>query len=587
MKNKFTKSLSVFLAMLMCLTFAPFAFAEGETTEEPAVAPVFKVELESETDKEAVITVTLAEGEFKCLDFELLGNENFKLTKIALNPEIFLYNDGASTGSGSANTDNGMISIARPDIFAVGFRIATYSFEKLASVGVKAADFTAKITSCGVEGKVDITDLAVLDIAIPAEHTHAEDGEWIETEASTCAKKGTEVRYCGICGEVAETRETAKKDHGETRTDHQNATCTQDGYTKVICIACGETINEIVIPASHGETYPDHKDPTCTEDGYDKVICKVCGEAIEETILPATNHKNTKDEHKDPTCTEAGYDKVICEDCGKTISETSIPATNHANTKTEHKDPTCTEAGYDKEICVDCGKTINETVIPAAGHSDVTTTERVLPTCTENGYFREICSVCKEIVFEEILIANGHGYIKDIQLATCTEDGYRRDYCTACGAEKNRVVLPKLGHRWLGWEVVTEPTYAKDGVERRICDNCGADEERSIPKNVAQPTEIILSVQETGMNFRQTLRLFANVFPEEAAYSAEIIWESSDESVATVNEYGEVYATGVGSATITAKTADGSVSATCEINVTYSVLQWIIVYLLFGWIWYI
>ena len=587
MKKMFTKYLSVFLAMLMCLTFAPFAFAEGEATEDPAVAPVFKVELESETDKEAVITVTLTEGEFKCLDFEMFGNEKFKLTKIVLNSEIFIYNDGANTGSGSSNTTNGMISIARPDAFAVGFKIATYTFEKLASVGVQAADFTAKITSCGIEGKVDITDLAVLDMAIPAEHNHTAGEEWVETEASTCAKAGTEVRYCVICGEVAETRETAKKNHGETRTEHKNATCTENGYTKVICVACGETTNEIIIPASHGETYPDHKNPTCTEDGYDKVICKVCGEATEETILPATNHKNTKPDHKDPTCTEAGYDRVVCVDCGKVIDETVIPATNHANTKDEHKDPTCTEEGYDKVICADCGKTIEETVLDATGHSDVTKTEMKLPNCTENGYVREICSVCNGIAYEEVTPANGHGYIKDTQLATCTEDGYRRDYCPACEHEKNRVVLPKHGHRWLGWEVVKEPTYAKDGIERRICDSCGADEERAIPKDVAEVTAITFGIQETGMNFRQTLRLFANVEPIEATYSTEIIWESSDESVATVNEFGEVYAVGLGSATITARTADGSVSASCEITVTYSALQWIIVYILFGWIWYI
>ena len=88
------------------------------------------------------------------------------------------------------------------------------------------------------------------------------------------------------------------------------------------------------------------------------------------------------------------------------------------------------------------------------------------------------------------------------------------------------------------------------------------------------------------MNFKQTVRLFVTILPEEAAYSTDIIWESSDESVATVNEEGEVYATGLGNATITAKTPDGKISATCEVTVKYSTIQWIIVYLLFGWIWY-
>ena len=96
-----------------------------------------------------------------------------------------------------------------------------------------------------------------------------------------------------------------------------------------------------------------------------------------------------------------------------------------------------------------------------------------------------------------------------------------------------------------------------------------------------------MSMQEIGMNYKQTTRLFVNVLPEEAAYSAEIIWESSDPSVATVDEEGAVYAVAPGTATITAKTADGELTATCEVTVKYSLLQWIIIYILFGWIWYV
>ncbi len=507
MKKLFTKSLAVFLAMLMCLTFAPFAFAEGESVEEP-LAPVFEVELTSETDTEAIVTLKLVENEFSCLDFALTGNENLQLTKIEMNVEIFIYED--VTGSGSSNIANGMISIARPLPFTAEFWVAKYTFEKLTAEGVTADDFTAELVSCGLENKVDVTDITVIDVAISEEHTHVADGEWTETDAASCDKTGTEVRYCGICGEVAETRETAVK---------------------------------------HGETTTDHKDPTCTEPGYDKVICSECNEVISDTPIDATGHSDvTTTDHKDPTCTEPGYDKVICSECNEVISDTPIDAT---------------------------------------GHSDETTIDRKLATCTEDGYIRNICTVCNGIVAETILPASGHGYIQDVQLPTCTQDGHSREYCPSCGDSKNEVALSQTGHTWLGWKVVTAPTYAKDGVERRICDNCGADEERAIPKLVAKPTEIILNPTETGMSFRQTMRLFANVYPDEAAYSAEIIWESSDENVVTVNEYGEVYAANLGTATVTAKTADGTVTATCEITVTYSTLQWIIIYILFGWIWYL
>ena len=42
-----------------------------------------------------------------------------------------------------------------------------------------------------------------------------------------------------------------------------------------------------------------------------------------------------------------------------------------------------------------------------------------------------------------------------------------------------------------------------------------------------------------------------------------------------------------GTAKITAKTEDGKVSDSINITVEYSTIQWIIVYILFGWIWYL
>lgn len=65
-----------------------------------------------------------------------------------------------------------------------------------------------------------------------------------------------------------------------------------------------------------------------------------------------------------------------------------------------------------------------------------------------------------------------------------------------------------------------------------------------------------------------------------------IVWESSNTNVATVDANGNVYASGTGSAVITAKTKDGKVSDTCNVTVSYAWWQWIIVIVLFGWLWY-
>lgn len=65
-----------------------------------------------------------------------------------------------------------------------------------------------------------------------------------------------------------------------------------------------------------------------------------------------------------------------------------------------------------------------------------------------------------------------------------------------------------------------------------------------------------------------------------------IKWSSSDTKVATVDENGNVYAAGKGTAVITAASVDGTVKDTCNVTVNYSFGQWLIIIILFGWIWY-
>ena len=503
MKKIFTKALSVFLAALMCLAVAP-AFALAADEQSTPAAPVFALKLVNDGTDEVVVSIVLVENNFKCLDLELDAADDLTLTTIT-------FLNGVS---GSSNITNGKISLARPEPYEAELELVTYTYTKASAENVKSEDFEVIITTCGVEidgVDTDIFESVVVRNEIPDIHEHIPAEEWVETVPATCSTPGTEVRYCTICTEIVETRDTAVTDHLDTTVDEVAATCTEDGYKKVFCNDC--------------QTY------------------------IVDEVYPATNHADTTLEEADATCTEDGYKKVFCNDCQTYISEETYPATGHGASRQE----------------------------------------LVLATCTEDGYVREICTVCNTTVNETILESSGHTLINDIKDPTCTEDGYIRRICTMpnCGHVELSVPTPHTGHHWLAWTVVTAPTYSKTGLERRICDKCGEDQERTIPKLVLAPTELILGQQEIGLYFRGTARLFVNVLPEEAAYSTVIIWESSNPDVATVDENGAVYANSVGTATITARTADGSLSATCEVTVTYSTLQWIIVYILFGWIWYL
>ncbi len=93
-----------------------------------------------------------------------------------------------------------------------------------------------------------------------------------------------------------------------------------------------------------------------------------------------------------------------------------------------------------------------------------------------------------------------------------------------------------------------------------------------------EPTKPKMFLNETSLtlNYKDTAQLKANV---------RVAWSSSDEKVAKVSNSGVVTAVGVGKAEIKAVAADGTAKV-CTVRVRYSFLQWCIMILLFGWLWY-
>lgn len=78
-------------------------------------------------------------------------------------------------------------------------------------------------------------------------------------------------------------------------------------------------------------------------------------------------------------------------------------------------------------------------------------------------------------------------------------------------------------------------------------------------------TGITLNKTNTTLAINAKETLTATLSPTNAT-NKEITWESSNQSIVTVNN-GEITAKGVGTATITAKTNDGGKTATCKVNV--------------------
>ena len=79
-------------------------------------------------------------------------------------------------------------------------------------------------------------------------------------------------------------------------------------------------------------------------------------------------------------------------------------------------------------------------------------------------------------------------------------------------------------------------------------------------------TDITLEIETSEM-------LTATVSPSDAT-NKNVIWSSEDESVATVDAYGNVTAVGAGTAIITVTTEDGGFTASCDVTVTAPAADW-------------
>ena len=96
--------------------------------------------------------------------------------------------------------------------------------------------------------------------------------------------------------------------------------------------------------------------------------------------------------------------------------------------------------------------------------------------------------------------------------------------------------------------------------------SCKKEKDKSV-----SVTEVGLNKTSTTLIEGETETLVATVMPENAT-DKSVVWESSNESAATVSQEGLVTAVGEGKATITVKTNDSGFNASCEVTVNKKVI---------------
>ena len=207
------------------------------------------------------------------------------------------------------------------------------------------------------------------------------------------------------------------------------------------------------------------------------------------------------------------------------------------------------------------------------------------PTCTEQGYTTYTCTKCNDSYVDNYTNALGHdfGEWKLTTPATCTESGVETRYCSRCNVTQTRDVN-KSAHVFDEWKITTAPTTISDGVKTRYCKNCDAFETESVDKLKS----ISVKLNNIETNYKKSGQLEPKITnPDNVGYKVE--YKSSDPKCVIVDADGNYFAVKTGSAKITCTVTDeyGKVTtAECKVNVKYSVVQWIIMIVLFGWIWY-
>lgn len=107
-------------------------------------------------------------------------------------------------------------------------------------------------------------------------------GEWTNSGDGT----GVDVRTCSVCG----NKEQKNHEHSYTETVVE-ASCSSKGYTLHEC-ACGDSYKTDEVPEAHVEKVTAGKAATCTETGLtDKIVCEKCGEILQkQKEIPALGH---------------------------------------------------------------------------------------------------------------------------------------------------------------------------------------------------------------------------------------------------------------------------------------------------------
>ena len=263
-KLSFKQSLALILSLALMLTATVSAFASGTTA-----ALTVKTDAESAKSGD-VITVSV----------DLSANSNLGALTFSLtyNPNEFEYVAGSAK-------DNGLFGL---------YSINDEKSGEIIFVGAAVEAVKAAGTLLTAQFKVLKTN-STFGICV-SEAADENDVEFApEVNANS---KGATV----ACKHTA----------GSSWTVVKEATCTEVGSKKSICIDCGAEVFEEIPMASHSfGDWVVTKDATCTEEGVETRACAACGKN-ETQPIPAKGHNwSVSEDGTKQTCTVCGAEEIL------------------------------------------------------------------------------------------------------------------------------------------------------------------------------------------------------------------------------------------------------------------------------------
>ena len=178
-------------------------------------------------------------------------------------------------------------------------------------------------------------------------------------------------------------------------------------------------------------------------------------------------------------------------------------------------------------------------------------------------------------------------YVETVTEPGCDTWGSTEHRCETCGYHWTDSYTPPA-HTPGEWEAAGDSELLRCAVCGTVLDRRELPpvetEPPEEPEESAEPEPAECRVEPASLTLRykDTAMLSAAVSPE----GLPVTWGTTDPNVVTVDSTGRLYATGRGSAEVLCYAGNGEAEGRCAVTVDYSVAQWIIMVLLFGWIWY-